>query len=257
MQTASFKFAAGVALQVMVAAGLLVLAADVQARGKRGKSGSNKADDDAPRQTQVVVRHSSSSSSSSSSQAPGLGNNLIPIDGAGGGFQSLEDPAERAARRAEIERTNAAKAQAALAEAARADAQRVALERAANERATAEDRRIAAKLAAEQDKKQREEAALAAEADLILQRAMTDYPVLKTPAGAHLVQQIRERQITLAQRGLYPSVAMVEAVADHAHALAPRPWRVPVVATPAARTAQPAVSLGNCRWATPLLWKCD
>ena len=256
VQTASFKFAAGVALQVMVVAGLLVVAADVQAKGKRGKSGGSKADDDAPRQTQVVVRHSSSSSSSSSS-SPGLGNSLIPIDGAGGGFQSLEDPAERAARRAEIERTNAAKAQAALAEAARADAQRVALERAANERDTAEDRRIAAKLAAEQDKKHREEAALAAEADLILQRAMVDYPVLKTPAGAHLVQQIRERQKALAQGGLYPSVAMVEAVADHAHDLAPRPWRVPVVATPAARPAQPAVSLGNCRWATSLLWKCD
>ena len=166
-----------------------------------------------------------------------------PID-----FNKAEtlSPAE-AARRAAVmeasEREQAEKAAARKAAADRAEADRIAAAKAA----------AARKAAAE--------SAAAAEVESVLQRAKGDYPVLNTPQGEPVLASIKERQKELAATGMYPSVAMVQAVARHEHLLRRPEARASfAVARPAQAANQPAAedatSIGNCRWATPLVWSC-
>lgn len=249
-------------LSFALAAVLLAAVADVDAKPKRRSSGKDepaKTESSAPK-IRVTVRNGSDSSTATSLSGTPGGDALVPIDGAAGSFGTSEqDTAERAARRAELERARAAKAEAAQEEALKAEAARQAMIRAAAEQAAAQARTEAARLEAEREKQRRAEALVAEDAERVLRRAMDDYPVLRTPAGEPVLQRIRERQQALVARGLYPSIAMVEAVADHQHALLDRmaggdrrPAAVPVQAA-----AQAPVSLGNCRWATPLKWVCD
>jgi colicin import membrane protein len=149
--------------------------------------------------------------------------------------------AERAAQRAaEAERQAAERAEAER-QAALAAAQRAAEARAA-----------AARAAAIQERKRQEEAAVAAEAERVLERAMADHPVLRTPAGQPLLERIREQQRLRAARGTYPAVAMTEAIADHMHLLDAGPR----VAQPLPAAEAPR-GVGGCRWVTPTQWGCN
>jgi hypothetical protein len=132
-------------------------------------------------------------------------------------------------------------------------ADRLAAERAAQVRAAA-DQAEAARAAAE-DKRRRQEAALVqADVDRVLQRAKSDYPVLAKPEGKEVLDMILVRYKELAQTGMYPGTAMVEAVAHHVFALEvrPKPAMQQAVSAPAAAPR----SLGNCRWVSYVEWSC-
>ena len=62
-----------------------------------------------------------------------------------------------------------------------------------------------------------------AQADLkrIAERAVADYPYLNTPAGAPVMERIIERRDRLIQQGVYPSIALTQAVNAFAAAYAP------------------------------------
>jgi hypothetical protein len=278
MLRAHHPIATGLASAILFAA-LAIAAGDAGAKGKRSgssssakSSGSSKHDDDKGGgfSPNITIRQSNSSSSSGGTQSPATG--FVPISPATGGAAAgtaarepspidQEEAERRAARIAAAERERAEKEAAAraAAEAERERADRLAAERAAQR--AAEEKAEAARQAAAAEKKRQEAAAVASDVDRVLQRAYADYPVLKTPEGAPLLQQILARQKVLEGRGLYPSVALVEAVADHAHALAPRQKEASMV--PAAGTAAPATpakdprAMGNCRWVTPTRWACE
>ena len=173
--------------------------------------------------------------------------------------------AEEAARRAAfLARQAADKAAAERAAAERAEADRLAAERAEADRQAqriAAEKAEAAKRQADIDRKRRDEAAVASDVDRVLARAKDDHPVLRTPEGAPLLQRILDRQKALVARGMYPSIAMVEAVADHRDFLAPNRT---VAATPAAAAVPtststsnaPHAAMGSCRWVTPTQWSC-
>lgn len=100
-------------------------------------------------------------------------------------------------------------------------------------------------------------AAIQADVDRIWQRALDDYPVLKTPAGSPVLQQIRRRQKELSDTGMYPSVALVEAVADHAADLAPPRLKAPApAAAPAVAVDDSPRQIGGCRWVNAIAWSC-
>jgi hypothetical protein len=269
------------ALRVLFLAVLLVIGADADAKGKRGssssssssKSTSSKADDDKKGIT-INVRSGSSSSSSSgtgssfsSPGGQGLGGNMIPIPA---GAQDPEEAARRAQQMAAIERQQAEKAAQMKALEEKMEAERLAAEKAAADRAAqraAEEKAEAARQQAALEKKKREDAVVNADVDRVLERARTDYPVLRTPEGEPTMQAILARQQVLVKRGLYPSIAMVEAIADHSHTLATLQKRetmvTPVVVTPTSATSQqqPAAgtqssAFGGCRWVTPTQWSC-
>jgi len=271
------------ALRVLFVAALLVMGADADAKGKRGGSSSSssskpspsKADDDKKGITINVRTGSSSSSSSgpsSSFSSPGrsgLGGTLIPIPGGAAQPQDPEEAARRAQHMAAFERAQAEKAAAQKAMEEKMEADRLAAEKAAADRAAqraAEEKAEAAKQQAALEKKKREDAVIASDVDRVLERAKADYPVLRTPAGEPMMQAILARQQVLIKRGMYPSIAMVEAVADHSHTLATSQKKetmvTPVVATPAPAAAQqPAAgtqssAFGGCRWVTPTQWSC-
>lgn len=258
-------------LRALLLSAVVVGVADAEAKGKVrigsnvGKSSkptdstaSRDKDDDTRKGggTHLNLRQSSSGRSSPSGSP--LTNNLAPIQA--GGRAAAEDPEEAARRAASIERAQAEKAEARRIAAERAEAERIAAEKAEAERAaqkTAEEKAEAAKQAAAQEKKRREDAAVAADVDRVLERAKNDYPVLRTPEGEPTLQAILERQKVLVRQGMYPSIAMVEAVADHQHALTPRqkPAAAPVATAAQGTTA--AKTFGGCRWVTPTQWGCD
>ncbi|RYF44015.1 MAG: hypothetical protein EOO25_01090 [Comamonadaceae bacterium] len=271
--TIALKTLPRAALTLFVCAALWAVAADADAKGRRGggSSSSSKNHNTTEQDTSssgssrtISVRSSGSSSSSSSA---GFAPAAAAAGGAGAAAASQptwgpaipltpEEEAKRLAAMTSYERDQAEKLAEQKAAAEKREADRLAEERAASQRAlqkTNEERAAAARVAAEQEKKRREEAAVAAEADQILQRAKADYPLLKTAEGQVVLQQILEKQKALQARGLYPSVAMVEAVADHAHMLTPKVK--PVAA--AAPVAQAPKSLGGCRWITPTQWGCN
>jgi hypothetical protein len=282
MQRLSHASGPGTALRVLLVAALLAVAADADAKGKRGgsssssssssKSTSTKHDDDKKDKGITVNIRSGSSSSSSSgtgssfSSPGGMGGHMVPIPAA----QDPEEAARRAAQMAAIERQQAEKASQMKALEEKMEAERLAAEKAAAERAAqraAEEKAEAARQQAALEKKKREDAVVAADVDRVLERARTDYPVLRTPEGEPMMQAILARQQVLVKRGMYPSIAMVEAIADHSHALATAQKRetmvTPVVVTPASTGAaqQPATgtqssAFGGCRWVTPTQWSC-
>jgi len=255
------------ALPCLLLAALALVAADVQAKGRKGggtfTKSTSKADADEKAsgggfRPQVNLRQSSSQPSGT--QQPGLGSGLIPMQPAAGAAPAEPSPVDqeeaerRAARQAASEREQA---QRAAAEKAALEAQRLAAEKAAADAAaarSAEERLQAARAAAAREKKQQEEAAIASDVDRVMQRALADYPVLKTPEGAGMLRQILARQKALEARGMYPSVALVEAVADHAHVLTPRQRETAMV--PTAAPAADTRAIGNCRWVTPTQWSC-
>lgn len=259
-------------LAVLAVAAMLLCTAPAEARrrgggGYHGGSGSSHGSS-----SHTTSKDSGSSlpgihirsSGGSGNQAAG-GSGFAPQGSSLGPLQRIDTPmtpeeAERkAATMAALEKARAEKAAIAAAE---ADAARRQLEKLAEERAAqaaAQERLEAERQQAALEQRKRADALLAAEVESVLERAMGDYPVLRTPAGQHWVEAIRARQKVLQERGLYPSVAMVEAVADHGHVLAPRrPALVPVALSAAAREPAPAPrEIGNCRWRTPVIWACD
>lgn len=102
--------------------------------------------------------------------------------------------------------------------------------------------------------KRAEEAAVSADVQRVLRLAIQDYPVLATPAGQPLLTRIMNRQLALKAQGVYPSVAMVEAISDNVHVLGPRPTQQAQVVS--SNTTQPRVVTG-CRWVTPIKRTCD
>jgi hypothetical protein len=270
----NIPLAGAAVLRALLLSALVVGVADVEAKGKirigsnvghSSKSTSSKAagdkDDDGKKDSggyrpQVNLRQSSAGTSSQPGSSPR--GTLVPFQPAGG-QPANEDPEEAARRVASIERAQAEKAAARRAAAEQAEAERIAAEKSAAEQAAqkaAEDKAESARQAAALEKKKREEAAVAADVDRVLERAKNDYPVLRAAEGEPVLQQILARQKVLVGRGMYPSIAMVEALADHQHALAPREKQAAPVATATQSTAAPK-SFGGCRWITPTQWGCD
>ena len=178
----------------------------------------------------------------------------------GAGAQDHEEEARRVANQAIVQRQQAQKAAAAKLLAEKVEADRVAAEKAAAARAAqaaAEQRAAAARVAAAIEKKRAEEAAVAADVEQVLQRARADYPMLATAQGEPVLRKIIDRQQALIARGAYPSVAMVEAISDHAHMLAPQRQQQPKVG--AGETARPVQSrtFDGCRWVSSIKWSCD
>jgi len=241
MTTLSFKVLAGGALPFAVCAALIGAAADVEARGRRGGSSSGskhtsaKADHDAADSsgTSIHLRGSSTSSNASTGNTQASNGFVPPLNGLGrmaavqagnplAAPLTPEEEARRAALLATYEREQQDKLAAQKSAAERQEADRQARDRAVDQRAAqqkADERAAAARVAAEADRKKREQANVNAEADRILQRAMADYPMLRTPQGQVVLERILDRQKVLQERGMYPSMAMVEAVADHAFLL--------------------------------------
>lgn len=258
-------------LRALLLSAVVVGVADAEAKGKvrigsnvgksskgaDSKASSDKDDEGKKRGGGTHINLRPSSSGTSSASGSSLTGNLVPIQP--GGPVAAEDPEEAARRAASIERAQAENAAARRAAAEKAEAERLALEKAEAERAAqkaAEDKAEAAKQAAALEKKRREEAAVAADVDRVLDRAKNDYPVLRTPEGEPVLQAILARQKALVSQGMYPSIAMVEAVADHQHVLTPRQKAAAPVAT-ATQATSPARIYGGCRWVTPTQWGCD
>jgi hypothetical protein len=258
--------------QVILAAALLASFAPADAKGRRSSSGSRSSSSSAHDNnnnsgggTHLTIRTGSGSSSSSSSTgsqvAPGTSDSFEPIKPQAGRTPQRETDTRTPEQLAAIERAQAQKDAEQKAAADKAEADRLAAERllaaqkAAADKAEAAER---ARVVAAQDAKRREQANIQAEADRVLQRAMSDYPVLRTQAGEPVLQRILARQKELMEKGTYPSIAMVEAVADYKHQLTPRP-QTQAAAAPApapAPAAQPG-TFGSCRWASPTQWVCN
>lgn len=270
------------ALSIAMAAALLAAPADAEAKGRR--SGSSSSSKPAPAAKPDVEKDkdgggftvnlrpgsSGSSSGGSGAQQP-MGNGFVPFTtrpAAAAIPAAAPLTAEEEERRAQqldaYEKAMAAKAAAQKAAAEQAEIERLAAEeslrKASQNRAAlkaAQEKAEADRIAAAQEKKRREDAVAHADVDRVLQRAKDDYPVLKTPEGEPLLRMIMDRQQVLLARGMYPSVAMVEAVADHADALRPRPKQeAPVTQAAAPGAADQAKAFGGCRWVTPYVWSC-
>lgn len=263
------------AFGIVLLAALFAFVADADAKGKRSSSSSSsksssaskQREDEAPsRGTHLTIRPGTSSSSTATGAAAGtgMGSSFVPIEQREMTEVEKEDAQKRAVYMAAYEREQAQKAAERKAIAEKVEAERLAAEKAAETRAAqkaAEERQAEAKIAAAEAQRKRDAAAVTGDVDRVLQRAKSDYPVLATPEGAGLLNSIMERQKQLVARGMYPSVAMVEAVADHREALTPRvkrePAPQPVAASATADQEQSAKAFGGCRWVTPYQWSCN
>ena len=245
--------------QLVLIAALVAGFSLAEAKGRRGSSSSRSASSHDNKQdsggTHITIRSGSGSQSSSTSSqvAPGSSDSFIPITPQAGGAPQREGDTRTPEQLAAIERAQAQKDAEQKAAAEKIEADRLAGERlAAAQKAAADRAEMAerARVAGLQEAKRREQANMQADADRVLQRAMSDHPVL---------QRILARQKDLMDKGTYPSIAMVEAVADYKHQLAPRP-QAQAAATPAATPATPAAqpgTFGNCRWASATQWVCN
>lgn len=272
-----FHAAVRAAIPVFLVAALFAGAAD--AKGGRRSGGSSSSSSSASKSHAEAdkpdgsgfrpsVNLRSSSSSSTSSAAP-AGARFLPLPGErGNGSDSepvadAEEEARRAANLAIYQRLQGEKAAAAKVAAEKAEEQRIAADKEAtarNAQVAAQQRAAAAKVAAAQEHKRRDAAAVAADVERVLQRAKSDYPVLATSEGESILRKIIDRQQAIAARGIYPSIAMVEAISDHAYALAPRQRpELQMVSTNSVQPAQPAQppSFNGCRWVTSIKWSCD
>ena len=278
------------AFRILLVAALLAGAADADARRLRGSSGASssrstgsttgsstgqpssaKVDSDKPDSDGFKPRLNfrGSSSRSGAQAVPGggededqaaAGNRVRPQT-----LRERQETARRIATASAASRADAEKAAAAKAAADLAETNRQAAEKADAERAllrTAEEQAEAVRMAAALEKKKREDALIAADVDRVLQRARSDYPVLKTAEGEFLLRKIMERQKALAESGMYPSVAMVQAISDHSYAL--EPPRQPQMEMVSASVGPAQASRGGawksfdgCRWASPIQWTCN
>ena len=243
--------------RVFLLLALVAFVADVDAKGRGGgrsssSAGAGKKSDSESSGTTIRLRAPTSSQSTGSGM-PATATAADPAEPAEPAPPPIDfnkpetlSPAEAARRAAVMEASE------------REEAEKAAARKAAGDRAEA-DRIAAAKAAAA--RKAAAENAVAAEVESVLQRAKGDYPVLNTPQGEPVLASIRERQKELAATGMYPSVAMVQAVAHHEHLLRrPQARASFAVAKPAQAASQPAAegaaSIGNCRWVTPIVWSC-
>ena len=264
----------GGAVVIVLAAALLAAAGDAEARGgRRGGSSIGKAAARAESErsatssgTHLNIRTGRSSSGNDSAPEAGEPSGRVRAVLPGAAPAREPDPEElarRAAALASYEKHTAEhaarKAETQRAEADRAEAQRGAAEKldahVASQRAAAE-RDEAARQTAELEKKKRERSVQDAEVELVLERARNDHPVLRTPEGEPILRAIIDRQKVLQARGMYPSVAMVEAVADHTSSLRARARPEPKPEAPAAAPDY-SRTYGNCRWVTPYEWGCS
>lgn len=263
------------AVRILLVLALFVVAVDADAKGGR-RSGS-RSSSTAPKAhasegegntLNVRVRNGSDSSSSTGSESAlsagtrqlssaALTRPVMPQRPADKPY-TAEEVARHEAALAAYERDQAKHAEVVKSAAEKAEAQRLADEKAAADkvaRKAAEENAEDAKAAAALAEKRRADAAMAADVDRVLQRAKTDYPVLATEEGEPVLRMILERQQKLAAGGMYPSIAMVEAVADHASMLAPR-TRPQAVQASAPLPAEPSPAFGGCYWKTPSVWAC-
>ncbi|ROZ74315.1 hypothetical protein [Ramlibacter sp. WS9] len=240
--------------RVFLLLALVAFVAEVDAKGRGGRSssgaGASKKSDSESSGTTIRLRGPTSSQSTggampaTATAADSAEPAPPPIDFNRPETLSTAEAARRAALMDASEREQAEQAAARKAVADRAEVDRIAASKAA----------AARKAAAE--------SAAAAEVESVLQRAKGDYPVLNTAQGEPVLASIKERQKELAATGMYPSVAMVQAVARHEHLLRRPEARASfAVAPPAQAGSQPAAeedatSIGNCRWVTPLVWSC-
>jgi hypothetical protein len=242
--------------------------------GSSKSHGSEHGSDNGGFRPSVTIRNSSSSSTDPDADT-NAGPATPPAPGARSAIRSpakdsskepvldAEEEARRAANLAIYHRLQAEKEAAAKAAAEKAEADRIAFEKLAaarNAQIAQEQRAAAARLAAAQEKKRSEEAAVNADVERVLQRARADYPMLSTPEGQVVLRRIMDRQQQLAARGAYPSVAMVEAISDHAHALVPpRGNELKMVSTSSAQPTEAAKprAFDGCRWVTPIKWACE
>jgi hypothetical protein len=249
------------AYRILVLVALLAVVADADAKGRRGggsRSSSSSASSKSESSGNTIHLRSSSSSSSSNGSSQSVPSTGGPTASGESTRSEPELTPEEAARRAALleayERKQAEEAAARRASIEKAEADRMAAEQAAAARKAAEDKAKADKLAADLQKKQLDQAAIVSDVDRVLLRAKGDYPVLNTPEGAPLLARIMARQKELAADGLYPSIAMVQAIADHDSLLRPV-GRYQPPATQAAQATQPGQA-GGCRWVTPTQWGC-
>lgn len=270
------------AFRILLVAALVAGVADADARGRRGGSSSShstapsKVDVDQPASggfkpnLNLARRNASSSNPAQPAALAGdeteSGETPAPAVRERMSREELDEFRARVARGRAIERARAEKAAADLAAAEKAEADRLAAEQAAAERsarATAEANAAAARQRVAMEKKKREEAIVAGDVDRVLQRAKADYPLLQTQDGAQLLRKITERQQELVARGVYPSIAMVEAVAHHEYALVPprtpalQATLTPVRAEPASAEPMTIKTSAGCRWVTPTRLTCD
>lgn len=251
----------GGAMVILLAAALLAAPADVAARGRRGASAvADKAPSEARRGTHVVLRPGASSSrdgtpTEAAEPAPAGRVRAVLPGPAAGADADPEEQARRAAAVASFERALGERAAARQAEAEHAEALRQAEARLAAQRA-AEERSEAARQAAALEQHKRAQATQDAEVEQVLERAKNDHPLLRTPEGEPILRSILQRQQVLRARGVYPSIAMVEAVADHSGALRPRVRTTPDVTPAPLGEPDHSKTYGNCRWVTPYTWSC-
>ena len=93
---------------------------------------------------------------------------------------------------------------------------------------------------------------VSADVQNIAERAMKDYPFLNTPAGAEVLAKITARRDALIAQGMYPSIALTQAVNAFAPAYSPAPR----LAMPVVPLVEPAEPPGRCRWITPTQLTC-
>lgn len=269
------------AFRILLAAALVAGVADADAKGRRGGSSSShstapsKVDVDKPEsggfKPNLNLARRNSSSSDQARPAALAGDETESGDAPAPALrermsrEEVDEFRARVARGRAIERARAEKAEADLAAAEKAEADRVAAEQAAAERsamATAEAT-AAARQRVAMEKKKREDAIVAGDVDRVLQRAKADYPLLQTQEGAQLLRKIMERQQEIVARGVYPSIAMVEAVAHHEYALVPprmpalQATLTPARAEPAQAEPMTIKTSAGCRWVTPTRLTCE
>lgn len=266
------------AARILLVLALFVVAADADAKGARRSSSRSSSSSAKAHPTEsegntvhVRVRDSSDSSGSPSASpepAPSTGGSQ-PYRGAARTRPELpqraadkpytaEEIARHEAALAAYERDQAQHASSLKTNAEKAEAQRLADEKAAADKAArkaAEASAEGAKAAAALAEQRRAQAAVSADVDRVLQRAKTDYPLLQTPEGEPVLRMILDRQQALAAGGMYPSIAMVEAVADHASMLEPRAKPQAVQVSAPVRT-ETSPAFGGCYWKTPSVWAC-
>jgi hypothetical protein len=262
-----------VAAPILLVLALFIAADDADARGRRG--GGSRSSSSAPRAhdndgntVNLTVRNTGNSSASSSPDTDfsgpaqqftrgSMSRPVLPQRAADKPY-TPEEIARHEAALAAYERDQAEYARMVKVASEKAETQRTADEKAAADKAArkaAEENAEDAKAAAALAEKKRADAAIAADVNRVLQRAKADYPVLETPEGEPVLRMILARQQALAARGIYPSIAMVEAVADHASMLVPRAKPQPLQAS-APVSEEPSKAFGNCYWKTPSVWAC-
>ena len=247
------------AITLAVAAALLAAPLDTQAKGSGRLGGGGSIGKGTAAADKNAPTADKNAETADKDRAVRSGTHLTLRPGSSSRASARDDAAAAPPGRVRVVLPGAAPtgdAGAQSEEQARQAAARASAEKAITEQAAAEERAEAARLSTAAEHKKREKAGLQSEVEQVLERARNDYPVLRTEQGEPILRAIRERQKVLQAGGMYPSIAMVEAVADHSDALRPRA-RVHTEA----QVAQPEApdysrTYGTCRWVEPYTWSC-